>query len=373
MKYKKSKWAFGILVLILLGATLVLNNCSSFGGSISGKRLERVEASSHYQDGQFVNTLPQSPYLLGETWDVFVEQLFGDQLRHPPSDIPVIPILPTSLSTPPSPGLRAMWIGHAGVLVEMDGFRFFVDPVFSEYASPFSFIGPKRFHPPPIALADLPKIDAVMISHDHYDHLDMETVKHLGAKGTLFFVPLGVGAHLEAWDIPDAQIIELEWGESKAIGEITIVSTPTRHYSGRGLFDYKETFWSSWSIMGPKHRVFYSGDTGFSDHFQKIGNQFGPFDLSIIKVGAYGPGDSWLDIHMDPEHAVEAHLAVQGRRLLPVHWATFNMAIHDWDEPIKRTLKIAQEKQVDLVTPRIGEVITIGQPFHSSNWWEQVH
>jgi L-ascorbate metabolism protein UlaG (beta-lactamase superfamily) len=368
----KLGWKSGILFFLVASSTVVLNSCSSLGGTPSGKLLERVEASPHYKDGEFVNVAPQTPGTIGGIWDVTVAQFSGDQVRVPPSSIPVIPLLPESLKTPPEPGLRSVWIGHAGVLVEMDGFRFMVDPVFSEYASPVSFAGPKRFHPTPISLQALPRIDAVMISHDHYDHLDMETIQHLSAKGTHFFVPLGVGAHLEEWGVPEDQVSDMEWWDSRKVGEVKIICTPSRHYSGRDLFDYKESFWSSWSIVGPEHRVYYSGDTGFSDHFQQIGERFGPFDLNIIKVGAYGPGASWLDIHMTPEQAVEAHSTLGGIRMLPVHWATFNMAHHDWDEPIIRTLKSAKERQVNVVTPRVGEVVTAEQPFKSDHWWEEV-
>ena len=177
---------------------------------------------------------------------------------------------------------------------------------FSPSAYRPSSIGPKRFHPPPIALADLPKIDAVLVSHDHYDHLDMVTVQHLAALGTRFFVPLGIGAHLERWGVPLAQIEEMEWWQKKTLGTVEFVCTPTRHYSGRGLGDRSATLWSSWSVLGPRHRFFYSGDTGYGKHFQEIGSRLGPFDLAFVKIGAYGPGQSWIDIHMPPEDAVQA-------------------------------------------------------------------
>jgi L-ascorbate metabolism protein UlaG (beta-lactamase superfamily) len=182
-------------------------------------------------------------------------------------------------------------------------------------------------------------------------------------------VPLGVGAHLEKWQVPASQIIELDWWETASVKELTITSTPTRHYSGRGLTDANKTFWSSWSMIGPQHRVYYSGDTGYSDHFQTIGDRFGPFDLSIIKIGAYGPFVSWTDIHMEAEDAIQAHLDVDARRLLPVHWATFNLAFHDWNEPIKRALAAAEAAQIEMVTPRLGEVVTAGEAFNSEKWW----
>jgi L-ascorbate metabolism protein UlaG (beta-lactamase superfamily) len=293
-------------------------------------------------------------------------------MRVPSSAIPVSTIPPASMQTQPQPGLRAIWLGHSSVYLEMDGLRLLLDPVFSDYASPFSGIGPKRFHPPPIAMEDLPKIDAVLISHDHPDHLDMRTVQYLSSSGTRFFVPLGVGAHLDEWEIPESRITELDWWESTEIGGLTIICTPAQHYSGRRIFDYKETFWSSWSVIGPEYRVFYSGDTGFSNHFQQIGDQLGPFDLGIIKIGLYGPGASWIYSHMDPEDAVKANLAVQARRMLPVHWGTFNIAFHEWDEPIKRAVKAAKEQNVELVTPRVGEVVIADEPFSSQIWWEEV-
>lgn len=369
---RASIWSVTALPLVVIGSVLILSNCSSLGGTVSGERLKRVQASPNYHDGEFANTPAHPPLELGEVWGFLTEQLFGDQIRVPPSDIPVSTIPPALLQAPATPGMRTVWLGHSSVYMELDGLRLLVDPVFSEYVSPFQAIGPKRFHPPPIDMVDLPKIDAVMISHDHYDHLDMHTIQYLSSRGTHFFVPLGVGSHLDEWNVPKRQIIELDWWETAEIGGVTIICTPAQHYSSRGIFDYKATLWSSWSIIGPKHRVFYSGDSGLSDHFQKIGNRLGPFDLGIFKVGQYGPSASWIYSHMNPEDAVKAHLAVRAGRMLPVSWGTFNIAFHDWDEPIKRVMKAANAQNVDLVTPRVGEVVINGEPFHSLRWWEDV-
>jgi L-ascorbate metabolism protein UlaG (beta-lactamase superfamily) len=246
-----------------------------------------------------------------------------------------------------------------------------VDPIFSDYASPFE-MGPKRFFKPPIALADLPPIDAVLISHDHYDHLDMPSIQQLAAKGTAFFVPLGIGAHLRRWGVPEAQVHDMEWWQEHELKGVRLVSTPARHYSGRALADRNATLWTSWSVIGPTHRFFSSGDSGYSDHFKTIGDKFGPFDLSFIKIGAYGPGAPWLDIHMSAEDAVRAHGDVRAKRLFPVHWGTFNLAFHDWDEPIKRTLVAARTSHADVLTPRPGEMVDADQPFESKAWWETV-
>lgn len=365
-------WTVIVLPFVVICGALFLSNCSSFGGTISGERLKRAQTSPHYHDGKFANSLPHPPLKSGDIWGYIKEQFFGDQVRVPPSVIPISAFSPKSMQTPPPTGLRAIWLGHSSVYMELDGLRLLIDPVFSDYASPFSGIGPKRFHPPPIAMMDLPKIDAVLVSHDHYDHLDMRTIQYLSSKGAHFFVPLGVGAHLDEWEVSESQITELDWWESTEIGGLTIISTPAQHYSSRGIFDYKNTFWSSWSVIGPTHRAFYSGDTGFSDHFQLIGNRLGPFDLGIIRIGQYGPGASWIYSNMDPVDAVKAHLAVRARRMLPVHWGTFNLAFHDWDEPIKQVVKAANGASVDLVTPRVGEVVIVGEPFRSYRWWEEV-
>jgi L-ascorbate metabolism protein UlaG (beta-lactamase superfamily) len=371
-KSRRFKWAIIVLSFVIVGSVLFLRYWPSFGGTISGERLKRAQASPHYHDGKFANTLAHPALESGDVWDYLKEQFFGDQMRVPPSAIPMSAISPASMKTQPPPGLRSIWLGHSSVYIELDGLRLLLDPVFSNYASPFSGIGPKRFHAPPIAMTDLPTIDAVIISHDHYDHLDMRTIQYLSSKGTHFFVPLGVGSHLDEWEVPKRQITELDWWESTEIKGLTIVCTPAQHYSSRGIFDYKETLWSSWSVIGPKHRVFYSGDTGFASHFQQIGNRLGPFDLGIIKIGQYGPGASWSYSHMDPEQAIEAHLAVRARRMLPVSWGTFNAAFHNWDEPIKRAVKAADEKNVELVTPRVGEVVIAGKHFNSYSWWEEV-
>ena len=366
------RWSLSMLLILSVSIALTLTSCSPFGAKATGQRQARIHASTHTEGSKFLNVHPLGDFDWANIRHFLAQRFFGDQVRHPPSPLPLVSVPPESFTTPPLPGLRAIWIGHSSVLIEMDGLRFMLDPIFSEYASPFQWIGPKRFAPPPIPLDDLPPIDAVMISHDHYDHLDMLTVQHLAKKGSHFFVPLGIGAHLEAWDIPASQITDLDWWESKRLGAVTFVCTPSQHYSGRGLFDRMETLWASWSAIGPEHRMFYSGDTGFSEHFQEIGQRYGPFDLGIFKVGAYGPSDYWHDVHVDPEEAIQGHLAIRGRRLLPVHWATFNLGLHDWDEPIKRAVRTAQEHNVDLVTPRLGEVVTIGQEFHSAPWWEDV-
>ena len=375
---RRSRWLLRVLLaIVLIAGVLVAAGCGvlsqpQFGGTMSGARLERANANPQYRDGRFVNLQPETPTGAGAMFDYLVRQFSGNEVRVPPSPLPVLAVDKAALAaTPPADGLRAFWIGHASVYVEVDGLRLLLDPVFAERVSPIA-IGPKRFHPPPIALVDLPRIDAVLISHDHYDHLDMETVQHLAAGGTRFFVPLGIGAHLERWGVPLAQIEEMEWWQKKTLGTVEFVCTPTRHYSGRSLGDRSATLWSSWAVVGPMHRFFYSGDTGYGTHFDDIGSRLGPFDLAFVKIGAYGPGQSWIDIHMPPEQSVQAHRDVRAKRMFPVHWSTFNLAYHDWDEPIRRTVAEARRSGVEVVTPRLGEWVDADRDFPSTPWWEAV-
>jgi L-ascorbate metabolism protein UlaG (beta-lactamase superfamily) len=360
------------VVAVLAAAAWAVLSQPQFGAPMSGARLERAKANPQYRDGRFVNLQPETPTSLASMGDYVVRQFSGSEVREPPAPVPVMAVDKAALAVPPpASGLRAFWIGHASTYIEIDGLRLLLDPVFAERVSPLP-VGPRRFHPPPIALADLPPIDAVLISHDHYDHLDMDAVRHLATRGARFYVPLGIGAHLERWGVAAAQIEEMEWWQQRTLRGVSIHCTPTRHYSGRGLTDRSATLWSSWSVAGPQHRFFYSGDTGYGTHFRDIGARLGPFDLAFVKIGAYGPGASWIDIHMPPEEAVQAHRDVRGKRLFPVHWSTFNLAYHDWDEPIRRAVAEARRTGVELVTPRLGEWVGADQEFRSTAWWEAV-
>jgi L-ascorbate metabolism protein UlaG (beta-lactamase superfamily) len=319
--------------------------------------------------------MPTHTMLAGDAARSLRLQVAGGETRYPVRPIPVESRTRSDFETPPASSLRATWLGHATALVEVDGARILTDPVWSERVSPSSLVGPRRFFEPPIALAGLPRVDAVVISHDHYDHLDMETVKTLARTGTRFVVPLGVGAHLEKWGIPAAQIDERDWGEAKEIAGVTITATPARHFSGRRLSDRDATLWCSWVIAGPRHRVFYSGDSGYFDGYREIGRDHGPFDLTLMSLGAYGP--TWPLIHMTPEELVQAQRDLRGELLLPVHWATFNLAFHAWNEPALRMAADARAKGVRFTIPRPGQMVEParladeGAEFEPSAWWKE--
>jgi L-ascorbate metabolism protein UlaG (beta-lactamase superfamily) len=363
--------ALALTAVLVVVARLVLSQ-PQFGAPLSSEQRQRAHANPHYHEPGFVNDVPPAAYRFADIWIMLREQFFGTQTRVPPAPLPVLAVDRQALAAPPASGsLRALWIGHASVYIEIDGLRMLVDPIFSDYASPFA-IGPRRFQAPAVSIADLPAIDAVLITHDHYDHLDMRSVQQLASRGTTFVVPLGIGAHLAAWGVSAAQIHELEWWQEHGIGGVRVISTPARHYSGRSLSDARGTLWTSWAVIGPRHRFYVSGDTGYSEHFRAIGARFGPFDMSFMKIGAYGPGAPWLDIHMSVDDAVRANVDVGARRMFPVHWGTFNLAFHDWDEPIKRAVIAAQAADVELLTPRLGEFVDADQAFPFNPWWETV-
>ncbi len=269
--------------------------------------------------------------------------------------------------------LAATWLGHATVLVEIGGRRVLTDPVFGLRASPSRLVGPARMHPVPVTIDELPPVDVVLISHDHYDHLDVGSVSRLAARQpkAMFVTALGVGAHLRSWGIDPGRIVELDWSEEAEVAGVTLACRPARHFSGRGLAR-NLTLWSSWAISREGRRVYFGGDTGFSRRFADIGAEFGRFDLTLLPIGAYN--DMWRDIHADPDEALEIHRLVGGGDvLLPIHWGTFNLAMHPWGEPAERLLAAAQAAGVGVLTPRPGGSwdAAAGVP-EPVPWWREV-
>ena len=269
----------------------------------------------------------------------------------------------------PVQALRATWLGHSTVLLEIDGRRFLTDPVWSERVSPTPFAGPKRFFAPPLPLAQLPKLDAVVLSHDHYDHLDAATIRFLAKTGVPFLCPLGVGAYLRRWGVAAACITELSWWEEARLSEdFTLVATPARHFSGRGLAR-NDTLWASWCLLGPTHKVFFGGDSGPLDEgFRQIGAAYGPFDLVMLEIGAADP--EWADIHLGPDQALAAHRLLGGGPLLPLHWGTFNLAFHAWRQPVQHLLAAAGSV-VPLLLPAPGLRVEVAAGPVNSRWWER--
>jgi L-ascorbate metabolism protein UlaG (beta-lactamase superfamily) len=329
-----------------------------------------MKASPLFAGGTFKNPSGATPGLQpGTALSTMGKFFFGGERRVPLGPLPAESPL-DRWRTPADSGLRATWLGHSTVLVEIDGRRVLTDPVWSERASPVAFAGPRRFQPVPVTIEALPPLDAVVISHDHYDHLDRAAIAALALRGVPFFTPLGVGAHLEAWGVPAERITELDWWESAALGDLTLTAAPSQHFSGRGPRDRNRTLWASFAVRGPRRAFFFSGDTGLTPEYAEIRARLGPFDLVMLEVGAFHP--SWGTIHLGPENALEALALLGGGSFLPVHWGTFNLAIHAWDEPAETLLALAARRDVQLVMPRLGAPV---EPTHADRvdpWWRSV-
>ncbi len=339
---------------------------SAFGASAEGARLARMEASPQWNGAGFENPEPLwNDLSLGS----FLSRVMMDtppRTPEEPADLPTVDPR-AGLAAPPVSGLRVTWLGHSTSVVHIDGAVFLLDPVWGPTASPIPWAGPSRWAEPLLTLEELPALDAVILSHDHYDHLDAPTIEALAHTGVEFYAPLGVGAHLALWGVPEARIHERDWGDRSEVAGIEVVCTPARHASGREVFDQNATLWAGWAFLGPSHRVFFSGDTGLFDGMKRIGEELGPFDLTMLEVGAYDA--AWPDWHLGPEQAVQAHGWLRGKLLLPVHWGLFDLAFHGWTEPMERVLVAAEESGARVVTPRLGESVEPDAPAPPTRWW----
>jgi L-ascorbate metabolism protein UlaG (beta-lactamase superfamily) len=347
-----------------------------FGADPTGARLARILASPNYADGAFVNPVGARVTPSGGMLKALPANLRKEarQARKPARPVPIHPTTLADLERPPASGLRLTWMGHSSVLAEIGGRRVLFDPVWGERCSPFAFAGPKRVHPAPVPVASLTGVDVVVISHDHYDHLDMPTIVALLRGGAVFAVPLGVGAHLEHWGVPADRLRELDWNESTEVEGLTLTATPARHFCGRGLRGRQQTLWASWVVTDGTHRIYHSGDTGYFPGFAEIGAQHGPFDATMIQIGAYS--EFWPDIHMTPAEGIQAHLDLSGGSargvMLPIHWGTFNLAPHAWADPGEGTVFAAHEAGATATTPLVGQPFEPATPPPAYPWWREV-
>ena len=338
-----------------------------FGKQASGLRLERMQGSKRYRDGEFHNLYPILAGLKGGAPMPSIGDFICSSGRRVP-DAPLATLDPRpTWGRAPETGLRVTWLGHSTLLVELDGVRVLTDPVWGERVSPVGFAGPKRFHPVPVKLNQLPPLDAVIVSHDHYDHLDYPTILELAKTDVPFITSLGVGAHLESWGITEERITELDWWESAPIagGRASVSAAPSQHFSGRAPGLRNTTAWSSFALRGQRHGFFFSGDTGLTHEYASIREKLGPFDLVALEVGAFHP--AWGDIHLGPENALKAGELLGGARLLPVHWGTFNLAMHDWDEPAEVLLELG--RAAPLLMPHLGEAVEPTRTGAPAPWW----
>ena len=338
----------------------------AFGQHATGERQRRIEASPQWRDGKF---RPEEP-MWSNLWGAVRRGLAPSPTSAPAVTVARVESHGELLQDLPASGLRITWFGHSSTLIEIDTVRVLTDPIWSTRASPVDWAGPERWYDPVLSLDELPKLDVVVVSHDHYDHLDFGSVSALAAKGIRFIVPLGIGAHLAHWGVPDAQITELDWWENIRVGAIEVTATPARHASGRINPQANQTLFAGYALVGPKHRAYFSGDTGFFSALATIGEKLGPFDVTLIESGQYDV--SWPDWHIGPEQAVEAHRLVRGKFLVPIHWGLFTLAPHGWTEPVERVLAAAKCSGATVLTPRPGESVEPETQGASTRWWPEV-
>ncbi len=345
----------------------------SMGKRADGARLERMHASPRWVGDGFRNQPPMLAGLRDPTvpMPTISEFLCGGKRRVPTAPLPAFDPR-AGWQRPIDSGLRATWLGHSTVLIEIDGYRVLTDPVWGARASPSQLVGPKRFQPVPIPLRALPPLDVVVVSHDHYDHLDYPTICALAKTNVPFVTSLGVGAHLEAFGVAPERITELDWWEEATVPGtgLSVSAAPSQHFSGRGLKDRNATLWSSLVIRTDKHSVFFSGDTGLTMAYETIRERFGGFDLVMLEVGAFHP--AWGDIHLGPDNALKALALLGGGAFLPVHWGTFSLAMHAWDEPAETLFAHAEQRGVQLVMPRLGEPVEPAHIERVQPWWRDV-
>jgi len=371
MKYGNSITSIKITLILFILSGIIFAGCSTK----TAKQLEsekRMQNSKQFKDGKFVNPIDAPMMAPGSTWKNIKKQFFTSRVDPKlKGEIPLTVIDPANWKDMDADNLSFAWLGHSSILIALDGKTILVDPVLEKRASPFSWIGPKRFHPPPVAAGALPAIDVVLITHDHYDHLEESTMKHPAGKTAIFLVPLGIGELLENWGIAAERVVELDWWEQHIVGPLTLTATPGIHYARRGLFDGDERLWCSWSVQGNNRKLFVSGDSGYYDGFKTVGEKLGPFDITFLKIGSYD--DMWKQIHMLPEEAVQQHRDLNGGVLVPLHWATFDLALHPWYEPIERALAAADKSNVHVITPLIGERVDIDRLPEANTWWRHVN
>jgi L-ascorbate metabolism protein UlaG (beta-lactamase superfamily) len=298
------------------------------------------------------------------TWDF----LFTRNHRTPDTELPLKPVDLSHLNNIDSNQLNVTWLGHSSLMFNIDGYKILTDPVFEKRVSIF---GPTRFNGDvPLDIRQIPQVDAVIISHDHYDHLNKFSVQLLIEKSKKFIVPLAVGARLVDWGVPEDKIVELDWWQEYSLDQkLMVAATPAQHFSGRGITDRNKTLWASWVIKTPFHKIFFSGDSGYFGGFKQIGDKYGPFDMTFIECGAYGK--SWPKVHMFPEQTVQAHQDLKGNVLHPIHWGTFNLALHPWYEPMERLTAAARLNMVKIATPVVGETTVYRSSIPTARWWAQ--
>lgn len=332
----------------------------------------RLKASPQFSAGRFQNIKQHKRKGKMDTL-ALLKRWLTEKKHHPTptQKMPVEPIDKIALYLLDDQKNHLFRLGHSTVLLKLAGDFWLIDPVFSKRASPFQFFGPQRFHSPPISIDELPDIKGVIISHNHYDHLDKHSIIALKDKTELFFAPLGVDGDLEHWGVRSSQIKTFDWWQHHQQEQVQLTFTPAHHYSGRGLDDNSSTLWGSWVIECAQQKIFFSGDSGYFAGFKTIGERCGPIDLCLMETGAYDL--NWPHVHMQPEQSFQAFLDIGAKQLMPIHNSTFDLAFHPWYEPLQKISNLSAQHSCDLLLPKIGERITLGERYQNETWWSDLN
>lgn len=363
-----------ILALLVLIGVFFMYTSPQFGQKASDKKKHNYEKSANYKDGKFMNLggVKMKSFSFSEYIDLTIKFFSSQPNAIPEGTVPVEKVDSVAISNYEYKEPRVIWFGHSALLLQIEGKNILLDPMFGDVPAPHDLLGKPRFNKKlPIAVEKLPQIDAVIISHDHYDHLDYGSIIKLKDKVKAFYTPLGVGNHLESWGVDANKITELDWWGEATYEDLKLICTPSQHFSGRGLTDAASTLWSSWVIQSKRDNVYFSGDSGYASHFKQIGDKFGPFDFAMLECGQYN--EMWSEIHMMPSQTVQASIDLQAKIMMPIHWGAFKLALHEWTDPVEKATKRASELEVQITTPKIGEEIIVGEKYPQSRWWEKVN
>lgn len=361
--------ALSIIGILVVVGVLFVGFSPEFGGKHSTEDIERYEQSGNFNNGVFKNlTTTKMDMSAKDMVSVTYKFLFGSGDKTPDKEPPMEKVDSTLLAQI-NDDFSFVWFGHSTFFIKMGGKNILLDPMFGEVPAPHPSLGGKRFQKElPIDVDQLPEIDYVFISHDHYDHLDYNSIKMLNDKVKQFYVPLGVAAHLKEWGVDASRIQEFNWWDEQKTDGLEVAFTPARHFSGRGLNNRFSTLWGSWVIKSDSNNIFFSGDSGYDKHFKEIGDKYGPFDIAFMECGQYN--ELWNEIHMMPEETAIAAKDVKAKVMMPIHWGAFSLAMHSWTDPIERVDKKANELEIPIIAPKVGEVVSSSNlHLGTYNWW----
>jgi L-ascorbate metabolism protein UlaG (beta-lactamase superfamily) len=343
---------------------------NQFGGKVDQLHIEQYKLSLHWDGKKFINLEETKMEFSFQALPKFLHKQFCEkEAREPKVKLPIVPFDKQAFLKP-SKQAKLIWYGHSVVLMRMNEQTILIDPMLGSNAAPIAPFAVKRFSENTLDLIDdFPEIDLLLLTHDHYDHLDYDSIQKLKPKVKHYFVALGIARHLVKWGIPESQISEFDWWEDKLFENIKITFTPTRHFSGRGLRDRAKSLWGGWVFTSENENIWFSGDGGYGNHFKSIGEKLGPFDFAFMECGQYNP--NWHQIHMYPEESVQAAIDAKAQKIIPVHWSGFSLAQHTWTEPVERFISACEQKGMPYITPPKGQLISLNDTAQNEHWWKQ--